>query len=43
MLNDLDQIEAALIGTPLAGLPIGYGPSGTVLVADVDPGRLHNA
>ncbi|HTJ33021.1 MAG TPA: DUF4253 domain-containing protein [Dactylosporangium sp.] len=43
MRNDLDQIEAAFIGTPLAGLPIGYGPSGTVLVADIDPNRLHEA
>lgn len=41
--NDLDQIEAALVGTPLAGLPIGHGPSGTVLVADVDPDRVHEA
>jgi hypothetical protein len=41
--NDLDQIEAAFVGTPLAGLPIGYGPSGTVLVADVDPNRLQEA
>ncbi|MGC4834046.1 DUF4253 domain-containing protein [Micromonospora vinacea] len=39
--DDLDQIEAAFLGTPLAGLPIGYGPSGTVLVTDVDPDRLH--
>lgn len=43
MRNDLDQIEAALVGTPLAGLPIGHGPSGTVLVADIDPNRLHEA
>ncbi|MEU1689174.1 DUF4253 domain-containing protein [Micromonospora sp. NPDC005707] len=43
MLNDLDQIEAAFAGTPLAGLPIGYGPSGTVLVAGVDPTGLHEA
>ncbi|GAA4263980.1 hypothetical protein [Dactylosporangium darangshiense] len=43
MRNDLDQIEAAFVGTPLAGLPIGYGPSGTVLVADIDPNRLHEA
>jgi hypothetical protein len=41
--NDLDQIEAAFVGTPLAGLPIGHGPSGTVLVADIDPNRLHEA
>ncbi|MEU5950087.1 hypothetical protein ABZ793_31710 [Micromonospora sp. NPDC047465] len=41
--NDLDQIEAAFVGTPLAGLPIGHGPSGTVLVADVDPNRLQEA
>jgi hypothetical protein len=41
--NDLDRIEAAFAGTPLAGLPIGHGPSGTVLVADVDPDRLHEA
>ncbi|WP_327032135.1 DUF4253 domain-containing protein [Micromonospora ureilytica] len=41
MRDDLDQIEAAFVGTPLAGLPIGHGPSGTVLVADVDPDRLH--
>jgi hypothetical protein len=39
--NDLDQIEAAFVDTPLAGLPIGHGPSGTVLVADIDPNRLH--
>ena len=43
MRNDLDQIEAAFVGTPLAGLPIGHGPSGTVLVADIDPNRLHEA
>lgn len=41
--SDLDQIEAAFVGTPLAGLPIGHGPSGTVLVADIDPNRLHEA
>jgi hypothetical protein len=41
--NDLDQIEAAFAGTPLAGLPIGHGPAGTVLVAGIDPGRLHEA
>ncbi|RAO48551.1 hypothetical protein GAR06_01412 [Micromonospora saelicesensis] len=39
--DDLNQIEAAFLGTPLAGLPIGHGPSGTILVADVDPDRLH--
>ncbi|WP_433311457.1 hypothetical protein [Micromonospora chersina] len=43
MRNDLDQIEAAFVGTPLAGLPIGHGPAGTVLVSDVDPDRLHEA
>ncbi|MER5336562.1 DUF4253 domain-containing protein [Micromonospora sp. NPDC002717] len=43
MRNDLHQIEAAFVGTPLAGLPIGHGPSGTVLVADIDPNRLHEA
>ncbi|TDC84211.1 hypothetical protein E1193_06455 [Micromonospora sp. KC606] len=43
MRNDLDQIEAAFVGTPLAGLSIGHGPSGTVLVADIDPHRLHEA
>ncbi|WP_203701515.1 DUF4253 domain-containing protein [Asanoa iriomotensis] len=43
MRIDLDRIEAAFAGTPLAGLPIGYGPSGTVLVAGVEPGRLHEA
>ncbi|MET8832477.1 DUF4253 domain-containing protein [Micromonospora sp. NPDC004540] len=43
MRNDLEQIEAAFVGTPLAGLPIGHGPSGTVLVADIDPDRLHEA
>ena len=43
MRNDLDQIEAAFLGTLLAGLPIGHGPSGTVLVADIDPRRLHEA
>ncbi|MEU8283295.1 DUF4253 domain-containing protein [Micromonospora sp. NPDC048905] len=43
MHNDLDQIEAAFVGTPLAGLPIGHGPSGSVLVADVDPERLRDA
>ncbi|MCG5435963.1 DUF4253 domain-containing protein [Micromonospora foliorum] len=41
MRDDLDQVEATFLGTPLAGLPIGHGPSGTVLVADVDPDRLH--
>lgn len=39
--DDLPQIEAALLGTPLAGLPLGHGPSGTILVADVNPDRLH--
>ncbi|RAO14373.1 hypothetical protein MED15_04726 [Micromonospora noduli] len=39
--DDLNQIEAAFLGTPLAGLPIGHGPSGTILVADLDPDRLH--
>ncbi|MCX5117858.1 DUF4253 domain-containing protein [Micromonospora sp. NBC_00362] len=39
--DDLPQIEAAFLGTPLAGLPLGHGPSGTILVADVDPDRLH--
>ncbi|MEJ3746170.1 DUF4253 domain-containing protein [Actinomycetes bacterium KLBMP 9797] len=43
MRNDLDQIAAAFVGTPLAGLPIGHGPSGTVLVADIDPNSLHEA
>ncbi|GLZ35339.1 hypothetical protein Lesp02_75260 [Lentzea sp. NBRC 105346] len=43
MRNDLDRIEAAFAGTPLAGLPIEHGPSGTVLVADIDPNRLHEA
>ncbi|MEU9738935.1 DUF4253 domain-containing protein [Micromonospora chersina] len=43
MRNDLEQIEAAFVGTPLAGLPIGHGPAGTVLVADIDPDRLHEA
>jgi Domain of unknown function (DUF4253) len=41
--DDLNQIEAAFLGTPLAGLPIGHGPSGTVLIADIDPSRLHEA
>ncbi|MGW5556973.1 DUF4253 domain-containing protein [Micromonospora sp. NPDC003944] len=41
MRDDLDQIDAAFRGTPLAGLPIGHGPSGTLLVPDVDPDRLH--
>ncbi|GGN35142.1 hypothetical protein FHR83_006116 [Actinoplanes campanulatus] len=40
---DLDQLEAAFAGTPLAGLPIGHGPSGTVLVSDVDPHHLYEA
>ncbi|MCG5460515.1 DUF4253 domain-containing protein [Micromonospora sp. MED01] len=39
--DELARIEAAFVGTPLAGLPIGHGPSGTLLVADVDPDRLH--
>ncbi|MEU8157428.1 DUF4253 domain-containing protein [Micromonospora sp. NPDC048986] len=39
--DELAQVEAAFVGTPLAGLPIGHGPSGTLLVADVDPDRLH--
>jgi hypothetical protein len=43
VLDDLDRIAAAFVGTPLAGLPIGHGPSGTVLVADIDPDRLHEA
>ncbi|MEU8391228.1 DUF4253 domain-containing protein [Micromonospora sp. NPDC048842] len=41
MRDDLEQIEAAFLGTPLAGLPIGHGPSGTILVAGVDPDRLY--
>jgi hypothetical protein len=39
--TDFDRIEGAFVGTPLAGLPIGHGPSGTILVADVDPLRLY--
>src|SRR5690242_14984561 len=31
------------VGTLLAGLPIGHGPSGTVLVADTAPNRLQEA
>lgn len=41
--NDLDHMEAAFAGSPLAGLPIGHGPSGTVLVAGINPNRLHEA
>jgi hypothetical protein len=41
--SDLNRIEAAFVGTPLAGLPIGHGPEGTVLVADIDPDGLHEA
>ncbi|MEV0719608.1 DUF4253 domain-containing protein [Asanoa sp. NPDC050611] len=41
MTNDLDQLEAAFAGTPLAGLTIGHGPAGTVLLPHVDPDRLH--
>ncbi|MEU8158687.1 DUF4253 domain-containing protein [Micromonospora parva] len=41
--DDLARIEAAFVGTPLAGLPIGHGPAGTILVADVDPDRLYEA
>lgn len=40
---DLDRIEAAFAGSPLAGLPIGHGPGGTLLVADIEPHRLHEA
>ncbi|MEU7799020.1 DUF4253 domain-containing protein [Micromonospora arborensis] len=40
MRNDLERLDAAFVGTPLAGLPIGHGPAGSVLVADVDPHRL---
>jgi hypothetical protein len=36
-------MEAAFVGSPLAGLPIWHGPSGTVLVADINPNRLHEA
>jgi hypothetical protein len=43
VLTDLDHIAAALAGTPLAGLPVGHGPSGTVLVAGIDPARLHES
>ncbi|MGY0233961.1 DUF4253 domain-containing protein [Longispora urticae] len=43
MRNDLEHIQAAFVGTPLAGLPIGHGPSGTILVAGIDPRRLHEA
>ena len=41
--SDLDKIEAAFVGTSLAGLPIGHGPAGTVLVADIEPHRLREA
>ncbi|MBO3743496.1 DUF4253 domain-containing protein [Actinoplanes flavus] len=41
MGHDLDRIEAAFGGTLLAGLPIGHGPAGTVLVTDVDPDHLY--
>ncbi|MEU4424393.1 DUF4253 domain-containing protein [Actinoplanes sp. NPDC024001] len=43
MRYHLDEISAAFAGTPLAGLPIGYGPAGTVLIAGVEPDRLHEA
>jgi hypothetical protein len=41
--DDLERIEAALTGTPLAGLPVGHGPAGTILVADIEPDGLHEA
>ncbi|MFI6780105.1 hypothetical protein [Micromonospora sp. NPDC050276] len=36
-VDDLDQIAATFVDTPLAGLPIGHGPSGAILVGDVCP------
>jgi hypothetical protein len=43
VIDDPDRIGAVFAGTPLAGLPVGYGPSGTVLVTGIDPDGLHEA
>lgn len=43
MRDDLDLVRAAFAGSALAGLPIGHGPAGTVLVGGVGPDRLHEA
>ncbi|MFI5911940.1 hypothetical protein [Dactylosporangium sp. NPDC051541] len=36
MRDEFRELRAAFAGTPLAGLPIGHGPAGTLLVAGVD-------
>jgi hypothetical protein len=41
--HDPGRLGAAFDGTSLSGLPIGYGPAGTILIADIDPERLHEA
>ena len=40
VMTDLDDVEAALAGGFLAGLPAAHGPAGTVLIADVDPAEV---
>lgn len=39
-MTDVRDVAAALAGTPLAGLPVGYGLDGTILIPGVDPARL---
>jgi hypothetical protein len=40
VLTTPEEVAAALSGTPLASLPAGYGPRGTILIRDVVPGDL---
>jgi hypothetical protein len=40
MMNAPRKIAAALAGTPLAGLPVGHGPRGTIMIQDIDTGSL---
>ncbi len=39
-MKDVGEVAAAVAGTPLAGLPIGYGVDGTILISDIDPNGL---
>lgn len=43
MLDEPDDISPLLAATSLAGLPIGHGPAGSVLVRDIAPERLFAA
>jgi hypothetical protein len=38
-----DEVAAALAGTPMAHLPTGHGPEGTILVRDIAPGGVLEA